>query len=60
MDKSQDDGIKFLRVFGWQTIDNKHYWLFSFTKGIDWEIENYKLIASKEFGLKFLNIKLNK
>lgn len=57
--RGQQDGMKFLRVIGWQTIDNKHYWIFTFTKGNDWEIMNYKLIASKDYGLKFINFNLN-
>lgn len=50
--------MKFLRVIGWQTINDKHYWIFTFTKGNDWEIMNYKLIASKDYGLKFIDINL--
>ena len=39
------DSIKFLRVLGWQTLNNKLHWIFSFTlDDSKWGLYNYGII----------------
>lgn len=53
-------GVAFLRVIGWQTLmDNKVYWVFTYTKGQNWGIGNTLLIQQGAWNLKFLAFKLN-
>jgi hypothetical protein len=53
-----DDGFKYFRIFGWQTINGKLYWLFTYTLGNSWGINNYKLVEHGKFSLQFINYKL--
>ncbi len=53
------DGIKFLRVIGWKKLQGKTYWIFSYTLDEDWGLNNYALIAEKDFSLRFINFSLN-
>ena len=54
----EKDGYKYFRVFGWQTINDKVYWLFTFTLGNNWGINNYKLVEQGKYNLQFINFKL--
>lgn len=53
------DGIKILRVIGWRNLQGKTYWIFSYTQNENWGLNNYKLIAQKDYSLKFLNFYIN-
>lgn len=53
------EGIKFFRVVGWRTLQSKTYWVFSYTLNEKWGLNNYKLIAQRDYGLKFINFYFN-
>jgi hypothetical protein len=53
------DGIKFFRIIGWRTLNNKLHWIFSFTLDKNWGLGNVKLIPQKDYNLQFLYLQLN-
>jgi hypothetical protein len=53
------EGLKFFRIIGWRTLQGKTYWVFSYTLTNKWGLNNYKLIAQRDNGLKFINFYLN-
>jgi hypothetical protein len=53
-----DDGFKFFRVIGWQTIKGQLYWIFTYTKSQKWGLGNYRLVAHGKYDLKFANVLL--
>ncbi len=57
--KQEKDGFKFLRVVGWRTLKDKLYWVFSYTQGDTWGLNNYKLIPKGD-GLTFIHFKIVK
>ena len=57
-DASESVGYNIIRVVGWQTINNKVHWVFSYTFSRSWGLFNYGLIEQGAWDVDFyvLNI----
>lgn len=53
------EGFKFLRVVGWRTLLGKLYWVFSYTDGDSWGLNNYKLIPQGTKRLSFIHFEIS-
>ena len=59
VDIDKHDGIKFFRVIGWRKLQNKDYWIFSYTLTNEWGLNNYALIPMRDYNLNFIHLSLN-
>lgn len=60
IDPIRNDGVKFIRVIGWRTVNNITHWIFTYTLDTDWGLNNVKLIPQRTHKLKFLKFNINK
>lgn len=59
-DDSETDKVGFtvLKVIGWRTINNKLFWVFSYTRNNDWGIKNFGMMEDKsEYNFDYYSIK---
>lgn len=56
MDESEKQGYYILRIIGWKTLNDKEYWIFSFTYDESFGIFNYGMIEIKKGKLSFMHV----